>query len=42
DLGWGLYGIAFLFFTALMLTCVVIILINMIMALERYCAGWRR
>ncbi len=29
-------------FTALMLTCVVIILINMIMALERYCAGWRR
>lgn len=42
DLGWELYGIAFLFFTALMLTCAAIILINMIMALERYCAGWRR
>ncbi|MDJ1828307.1 hypothetical protein M0V73_18990, partial [Salmonella enterica] len=28
--------------TALMLTCAAIILINMIMALERYCAGWRR
>ncbi|HFY5854987.1 TPA: hypothetical protein ACIH6V_004222, partial [Salmonella enterica subsp. enterica serovar Typhimurium] len=27
---------------ALMLTCAAIILINMIMALERYCAGWRR
>ncbi|MBJ2484810.1 hypothetical protein JF959_23615 [Salmonella enterica subsp. enterica serovar London] len=42
DLGWELYGIAFLFFTALMLTCAAIILINMIMALERYCSGWRR
>ncbi|MEA5945981.1 hypothetical protein ONR07_24495, partial [Salmonella enterica subsp. enterica serovar Anatum] len=27
---------------ALMLTCAAIILINMVMALERYCAGWRR
>ncbi|MDI5303884.1 hypothetical protein MJN76_32105, partial [Salmonella enterica subsp. enterica serovar Anatum] len=25
-----------------MLTCAAIILINMVMALERYCAGWRR
>ncbi len=35
DLGWdGVYGIAFCSFTALMLTCAAIILINMIMALE--------
>lgn len=42
DLGWGLYGIAFLFFIVLMLTCMAIVLIKMIVALERYCAGWRR